>query len=228
VSSKVRILENWEEVETEVRRLDSVHLEYSLGRIRSSPNDNERSIHWLTIRNALLMKLIVPSKELGSQVRSRQLPPPTCPIEDLLDAAKKLSARTGRRNDWYVLRDSASGIRDFEEKHSCKVVYSELRTNVLHAIVNPIKTAECGTILLVWLESEMLDDKVRGEPSLVLDMSDSIRRVKLPAQARKLLNEIAEQIVCMENDGKFDELGLYYPKTNDSATILQTLYNSRL
>jgi hypothetical protein len=63
---------------------------------------------------------------------------------------------------------------------------------------------------------------------IVVDSPDSIKEIKLPAHARRRLGEVAKQIVCLENGGRFDEEGHYYPKTQDSATILQELYGARL
>jgi len=224
--SDVRMVGKWEEVETEVRRLDSVHFEYSLGRIRSSPNDPERSIHWWAIKNAFLLRLIIASKELNRQVTSRQLPPLTRPIESLFDALKEPFEKTGRHIDWYVLAEHASSIRDLEEKHSCKVVYSEEREGVLHVIASPIKIAENSPVLLVRLRGQI--DIGPYKPFLVVDSPDSIKEIKLPAHARRRIGEVAKQIVCLENGGRFDEEGLYYPKTQDSAAILQELYSARL
>jgi hypothetical protein len=222
------MLESWTEVETEVRKLDLLNLEYCLGRIRSSHNQHERMVHWDFIKFALFLEGLIPTTDLRKQVHAHQLPSRTQTIEEILDELEKLSVRKGWPLDWFIASEApAPDIRDFEEKHSGKTVHSDVRDGVLYAIVSPFKTAERGTILLVLVRPGEVDIGPH-KPLLAVDQPDKIRKVKLPSASRKQFNEIARQIIYQENGSTLGTVGFYYPKNEGSANDLQSLYASRM
>jgi len=218
VGEERKILRTWDEVKAEIKRLGLADLEHFI-----------RSVEWGSVRDRLQglerIQWGLFEKERGLdpdlviQVAEGKLPEQAPTLENRLAEIKESSARIGRPVDWFIVTAPyETSSLDLEKKYSAKFIEGEVRDDILHAMMSPIKKGD---------DVELFIDVWDCQYSLALSKGYAgTERIEVPAKLEKQLDKVANRIIYDENQGAINMSGMYYPKTEKSAKALLVLYKA--
>ena len=216
MTAGMRILQTWDEVKAKVKASGLIHLEHSVKQVERAPSDAVKLEHLHRIQIALLEKGFGFTADLVEKVLEGKLPEQAPTLENRLAEIKEDSARIGRPVDWFIVTAPyETPISDLEREHSAKMIEGEVREGILHAMMSPIKTGD-DIVLFV--------DVWNCQARLALEEPNRHRIIEIPGKLQKRFDRIVDRIIYQENQGAINMSGLYYPKTDASARILQQVY----